>query len=101
MRPLANDGKSVPLSMTRVDRVPDGVQVISPEVASTVQGMLQQVVEAQAGVFRAQVPGYHAAGKSGTARKVSVGTKGYRKTPIARCSPVSPRPPIRASRWSW
>ena len=79
MRPLANDGKSVPLSMTRVDRVPDGVQVISPEVASTVQGMLQQVVEAQGGVFRAQVPGYHAAGKSGTARKVSVGTKGYRE----------------------
>lgn len=76
---LANDGKSVPLSMTRVDRVPDGVQVISPEVASTVQGMLQQVVEAQGGVFRAQVPGYHAAGKSGTARKVSVGTKGYRE----------------------
>ena len=37
MRPLANDGKSVPLSMTRVDRVPDGVRVISPEVASTVQ----------------------------------------------------------------
>ncbi|MBH9306929.1 peptidoglycan D,D-transpeptidase FtsI [Pseudomonas aeruginosa] len=76
---LANDGKSVPLSMTRVDRVPDGVQVISPEVASTVQGRLQQVVEAQGGVFRAQVPGYHAAGKSGTARKVSVGTKGYRE----------------------
>ncbi len=41
------------------------------------QGMLQQVVEAPGGVFRAQVPGYHAAGKSGTARKAAVGTKGY------------------------
>jgi cell division protein FtsI (penicillin-binding protein 3) len=41
--------------------------------------MLQQVTEAPGGVFRAQVPGYHVAGKSGTARKVSVGSKGYRE----------------------
>uniref|UniRef100_UPI00313E1117 peptidoglycan D,D-transpeptidase FtsI family protein n=1 Tax=Pseudomonas sp. OTU5201 TaxID=3043850 RepID=UPI00313E1117 len=74
---LANNGQAVPLSMTRVDNVPDGVQVIPEDVARTMQVMLQQVVEAPRGVFRAQVPGYHVSGKSGTARKASVGTKGY------------------------
>ena len=99
MRPLANDGKSVPLSMTRVDRVPDGVQVISPEVASTVQGMLQQVVEAQGGCSapRCRLPRR----KSGTARKVSVGTKGYRENAYRSLFAGFARPPIRASRWSW
>lgn len=74
---LANNGLAVPLSMTRVDSLPSGSQAIPPEVAKTLQGMLQQVVEAPRGVFRAQVPGYHVSGKSGTARKASVGTKGY------------------------
>ncbi|WP_178090675.1 penicillin-binding protein 2 [Pseudomonas sp. SJZ079] len=76
---LANSGRMVPLSLTRVDRLDDGVQVIPEDVAKTLQGMLQQVIEAPGGVFRAQVPGYHVAGKSGTARKVSVGSKGYRE----------------------
>ncbi len=74
---IANNGKSVPLSLTRTDSQVDGVQVIDAQVAKTLQGMLQQVVEAPGGVFRAQVPGYHVSGKSGTARKASVGTKGY------------------------
>ncbi|MFZ6047250.1 peptidoglycan D,D-transpeptidase FtsI family protein [Pseudomonas sp. CR3202] len=74
---IANNGKSVPLSLTRTDSQVESVQVIDEQVAKTLQGMLQQVVEAPGGVFRAQVPGYHVSGKSGTARKASVGTKGY------------------------
>ncbi|WP_145137550.1 peptidoglycan D,D-transpeptidase FtsI family protein [Pseudomonas duriflava] len=74
---LANNGSFIPLSLTRVDRAPQGDQVVPEHVAKTLQGMLQQVVEAPSGAFRAQVPGYHVAGKSGTARKASVGTKGY------------------------
>lgn len=74
---LANAGGMVPLSMIRVDTRPDAMQVVSPDVAKTLQGMLQQVVEAPRGVFRAQVPGYHVAGKSGTARKTNTGAKGY------------------------
>lgn len=74
---LANNGRVLPLSMTRVDRQPVGAQVVPPEVAKNLQVMLQQVIEAPRGVFRAQVPGYHVSGKSGTARKASVGTKGY------------------------
>ncbi|MBX9915518.1 MAG: penicillin-binding protein 2 [Pseudomonadaceae bacterium] len=75
---LANDGRSVPLSMVRTDGERSaGVQVIPQNVAKTLQGMLQQVVEAPGGVFRAQVPAYHVAGKSGTARKNTAGAKGY------------------------
>lgn len=74
---LANGGGMTPLSMIRVDDKPHATQVVPGEVARTVQGMMQQVIEAPRGVFRAQVPGYHVAGKSGTARKTSVGSKGY------------------------
>lgn len=75
---LANNGRSIPMTMTRADgRSQDGVQVIPEATAKTIQGMLQQVVEAPSGVFRAKVPAYHVGGKSGTARKATVGTKGY------------------------
>ncbi|WP_167497960.1 peptidoglycan D,D-transpeptidase FtsI family protein [Pseudomonas nabeulensis] len=74
---LANNGRMVPLSLIHVDEPPKATQVIPENVAKTMQGMLQQVIEAPRGVFRAQVPAYHVAGKSGTARKTSVGTKGY------------------------
>ncbi len=75
---LANNGRAIPMTMTRADgRTQDGVQVIPEATAKTIQGMLQQVVEAPSGVFRAKVPAYHVGGKSGTARKATVGTKGY------------------------
>ncbi|WP_460137628.1 peptidoglycan D,D-transpeptidase FtsI family protein [Pseudomonas sp. S1_E04] len=74
---LANNGRMVPLSLIHIDEAPKSTQVIPENVAKTMQGMLQQVIEAPRGVFRAQVPAYHVAGKSGTARKTSVGTKGY------------------------
>jgi len=80
----------VPLSLIHVDEAPKATQVIPESVAKTMQGMLQQVIEAPRGVFRAQVPAYHVP-QSGTARKTSVGTKAMPRTPIARCSPVSAR----------
>jgi cell division protein FtsI (penicillin-binding protein 3) len=76
---IANHGRMVPLSLARVDQPAAVSQVIPDEVARTMQGMLQQVVEAPGGAHRAQVPGYHVAGKSGTARKNSVGSKGYKQ----------------------
>ena len=75
---LGNGGGMVPLSMIRVDSKPGAMQVVPQDVAKTLQGMLQQVIESPRGAVRAQVPGYHVAGKSGTARKTSVGTKGYK-----------------------
>ncbi|VVN72246.1 Peptidoglycan D,D-transpeptidase FtsI [Pseudomonas fluorescens] len=74
---LANNGRIAPLTLIKTDKPAQTTQVISESVAKTMQGMLQQVIEAPRGVFRAQVPAYHVAGKSGTARKTSVGTKGY------------------------
>ncbi|HBX57474.1 peptidoglycan D,D-transpeptidase FtsI family protein [Pseudomonas sp. UBA2684] len=75
---LANSGKNVPLSMVRLDRQPVSTQVIDQQIAKTVLGMLQAVVEEPGGGgARAKVPGYHVGGKSGTARKAAVGTKGY------------------------
>lgn len=90
---LANDGKAVPLSLLRVDEPGPARQVIDPQVAETVLRMLQAVVEEEGGGgVRAQVPGYHVGGKSGTAKKVS-GTGGYTESAyrafFAGVAPVS------------
>lgn len=74
---LGNEGKAVPLSMLRLDKPAESEQVLDARIARTVLGMLQSVIEEPGGVSRAQVPGYHVGGKSGTARKTASGTKGY------------------------
>ena len=74
---LANNGRLAPLTLIKTDKAPQTTQVLPEAVAKTMQTMLQQVIEAPRGVYRAQVPAYHVGGKSGTARKTSVGTKGY------------------------
>lgn len=76
---LGNQGSNVPLSLLRLDRTQDGVQVIDKEISSIVLQMLRAVVEEEGGGgARAKVPGYHVGGKSGTAKKIS-GTGGYTK----------------------
>ncbi|WP_295474084.1 penicillin-binding protein 2 [uncultured Pseudomonas sp.] len=74
---LANNGRIVPLSILKTSTEPTAVQAIPEATAKTLHGMLQQVIEDTRGVYRARVPSYHVAGKSGTARKTSIGTKGY------------------------
>ncbi|WP_167377920.1 peptidoglycan D,D-transpeptidase FtsI family protein [Pseudomonas floridensis] len=74
---LANNGRIVPLTILKSDAAPTAVQAIPETTAKTLQGMLQQVIEDPRGVYRARVPSYHVGGKSGTARKTSIGTKGY------------------------
>ncbi|HCJ31054.1 MAG TPA: cell division protein [Pseudomonas sp.] len=74
---LGNEGNNVPLSLLRLDQPQEGMQVIDKGISNTVLRMLQSVVEEEGGGgARAKVPGYHVAGKSGTAKKVS-GTGGY------------------------
>lgn len=76
---LGNEGNNVPMSLLRLDQPQEGVQVIDKTISTTVLRMLQSVVEEEGGGgTRAKVPGYHVAGKSGTAKKVS-GTGGYTK----------------------
>ncbi|WP_297835015.1 penicillin-binding protein 2 [Pseudomonas sp.] len=74
---IANNGRIVPLTILKSDTPPVAVQAIPEATAKTVQGMMQQVIEDSRGVYRARVPSYHVAGKSGTARKTASGTKGY------------------------
>ncbi|ONM43258.1 cell division protein [Halopseudomonas pachastrellae] len=76
---LANDGRKVPMSLLQVDEQPAGEQVLPEEATRMVQTMLQNVIEADGGTYRARVPGYHVSGKSGTARKASTSEKGYRE----------------------
>lgn len=74
---IANNGRIVPLTILKSDKPPVSTQAIPEPTAKTLQTMLQAVIEDSRGVYRARVPSYHVAGKSGTARKTSVGTKGY------------------------
>jgi len=78
---LGNQGRNMPLSLLRRDRQAEqGTQIIDPKISSDVMTMLQAVVEeAGGGGARAQVPGYHVGGKSGTAKKLAAGG-GYTKS---------------------
>ena len=70
---LARDGDLVPLSLTRVDTPPVGVQVFSPRVAREVRQMMETVVGPGGTAIRAQIAGYRVAGKTGTANKIENG----------------------------
>ncbi len=70
---FARDGDIVPLSLTRVDAPPVGVQVFSPRVAREVRQIMETVVSPGGTAVRAQVSGYRVAGKTGTANKIENG----------------------------
>lgn len=74
---IANHGERIPPSLLRLDQPPEGEQVIRPDVADQLLGMLDEVVEPDTGARRAEVPGYTVAGKTGTVRKT--GSEGYRE----------------------
>lgn len=67
---FANDGKIIPLSLTRLDRAPAGRRVISDKTAREMSKMLETVTSPDGTAPRAQVPGYRVGGKTGTAYKV-------------------------------
>ncbi|WP_415844211.1 peptidoglycan D,D-transpeptidase FtsI family protein [Stutzerimonas zhaodongensis] len=90
---LGNEGTNIPMSLLRLDRPQEGVQVMDKEISKTVLRMLQSVVEEEGGGgARAKVPGYHVGGKSGTAKKTA-GTGGYTQSAyrafFAGVAPVS------------
>jgi len=70
---IANDGKLTPLTLLK-DQKQQSVQAMDPTIARRLRAMLNHVVEDEGGVIRARVPGYHVAGKSGTARKAGSGS---------------------------
>jgi cell division protein FtsI (penicillin-binding protein 3) len=86
---IANDGVRVAPHLVRevrdaegrpVERAePETRRVVSPETARAVRGMLEMVT-LKGTARRAQLEGYTAAGKTGTAQKIDPQTRGYSKT---------------------
>jgi cell division protein FtsI (penicillin-binding protein 3) len=73
---FANGGVLQPVSLVALDGELDpGEQVVSPEVAKQVLGVLHAVTGEHGTARKARVPGYHVGGKTGTVHKV--GPQGY------------------------
>ncbi len=67
---LATDGRVLPVSFLRQERMPAGERVFSPTTAHALRQMLEQAAGEHGTGQKAQVPGYRVAGKTGTAHKV-------------------------------
>ena len=65
---------SRPVSFLRVDGPPAGIRALDPQLSREMVGLLEAVVATEAGTgYRAQIPGYRVAGKTGTAWKATAG----------------------------
>jgi cell division protein FtsI (penicillin-binding protein 3) len=74
---FGNQGRLLPVSLLKVDEVPEGRQVMSASTANSVLHMLEQVVGPGGTAKKAAINGYRVAGKTGTAKKSTAG--GYTK----------------------
>lgn len=74
---FANHGRLMPVTLEKLEKAPEGVEVFTPRVANDVKDMLEMVVQPGGTGVNAQVPGYRVAGKTGTAHKL--GAHGYEK----------------------
>jgi len=71
---FARNGDTIPLSFQKVTEPPVGQQIIKPRTAAQMREMLETVVSGKDGTAKqAQIPGYRAGGKTGTAYKVENG----------------------------
>ena len=67
---FAGDGEIKPVTLLKLDAPPASTRVITSETALKVRDMLELAVQPGGTAPRAQVAGYHVAGKTGTARKL-------------------------------
>jgi cell division protein FtsI (penicillin-binding protein 3) len=67
---FCGNGELLPVTLVRRDDSVAGMSVISPETAAILRHMMQLVTEPGGTAPRAQVLGYHVAGKTGTAHKL-------------------------------
>ena len=90
---LANHGVEMPLSLRKLDKAPEGKQVLDPKIADQVLLMLEQVTMPGGTALQANIPGYRVGGKTGTAHKLRPDRKGYSTTEyralFAGVAPVS------------
>ena len=70
---LADDGLMHPVSLVALDTPEEGRQVLSRQTAIAVRRMLEHVVQPGGTGTKADVAGYHVAGKTGTAWKFAAG----------------------------
>lgn len=74
---FANEGKLLPVSLLKQDKVPESRQVMTAKTAQQVLEMMEEVVGPGGSATQAAIPGYRVAGKTGTAKKSADG--GYLK----------------------
>jgi len=74
---LASDGVKKPLSLLKVDHIPEGEQVVDAKLVSRLREMMSSVTRPGGTATRAAIPSYEVAGKTGTVHKV--GKSGYEK----------------------
>ncbi len=72
---LANDGVMPMTSLTKVDGEVDAHRIMSAKTANSMMAMLETVVSKDGTAFQASVPGFRAAGKTGTVKRL--GARGY------------------------
>jgi cell division protein FtsI (penicillin-binding protein 3) len=67
---FTNDGVLLPVTFMKRESDVIGKQIISPQSARTIAGMLENVTQQGGTATQGQVPGYRVAGKTGTAKKL-------------------------------
>lgn len=75
---LATGGIRKPVTLIKLDQLPQGVRVFPEDIAKTVIKMLQTVIKKGGTGIHAKVYGYRVAGKTGTAY-IAAGPNGYFK----------------------
>lgn len=70
---LANGGLVYPVSFLQIKEPPEGVRVMSEKTARQVRDMMEKVVTREGTGWRAQIPNYRVAGKTGTVHKFIAG----------------------------
>ena len=66
---FTNKGKILPLSLVKINELPEGKQVLNPEVSENLLRMMEAVVAPGGTALKAQIPGYRVGGKTGTVHK--------------------------------
>ncbi|HEY9017417.1 penicillin-binding protein 2 [Thiomicrospira sp.] len=70
---FANEGRLLPLSLLKLDQVPDSKQVVGAQAAKQVLAMLETVTHKGGTGTEARIEGYRVAGKTGTVHKTKAG----------------------------
>lgn len=74
---IADGGIAHPVTLMKINGTPPGKRMFDAKISAEVIDMMQGVTEAGGTATQAAIPGYHVAGKTGTAHKLRDDGKGY------------------------